>query len=81
MKQISDFKPGDKVTYYPAHTRYNPMHKDTENGIVSSVTETAVFVKYIRNGILQSTAENTPIEYLIKGHHKPVYPDDYDIVS
>lgn len=68
---LEDLNVGDLVTYYPAHSMYNPMHKDVENGIVSSKNESYVFVRYIRFGRLMQTGENTPIKMLKKGHHKP----------
>lgn len=67
---IEDFKPGDAVTYVPAHVHGDTSHKDCENGIVKSKNEKFVFVRYIKNGILQETAAATRPEDLIEGQHK-----------
>jgi hypothetical protein len=60
---------GKNVTYVPNHANGDREHKDSEQGIVSSVNEVRgiVFVKYIRNGILQQTAEGTDPSNLLKG--------------
>ncbi len=58
---IKTFHPEMKVTYYD-HT--GPK----EVGIVSSVNDYYVFVKYYRNGILQQTAQATKPDDLRPGH-------------
>jgi len=58
---IKVFKPDMKVTYFD-------FHGPKEIGIVSSVNDYYVFVKYYRNGILQNTAEATRPEDLRPGH-------------
>ena len=44
--KTSDFKKGDKVTYVPVHAQGDRNHPDCEDGVVSSVNEKTVFVKY-----------------------------------
>ena len=44
--KVSDFKKGDRVTYVPLHAYGDQSHPDCENGVVSSVSENCVFVKY-----------------------------------
>lgn len=41
-----DYKKGDKVRYIPNHANGDTTHPDCENGVVSSVNEKWVFVKY-----------------------------------
>lgn len=60
--------PGDLVRYIPSHANGDPTHKDCENGIVSSVNYKYVFVKYIRNNIVNTTAAATEPDQLVKGH-------------
>jgi hypothetical protein len=59
--KINDFKPGDSVVYVPTHAQTIPMtwSKDAEPGIVKRCNEHTVFVNYIKNGILQETAQGT----------------------
>jgi len=65
MKELN-FEAGQKVVYIPRHANGNISHKDVEYGIVSSVSENGnVFVKYVKNGIPQSTAQLTP-KHLLK---------------
>lgn len=47
------------VLYIPTHANGNAYHKDCEVGIVFEEKENGVFVMYIRNGIVQHTAELT----------------------
>ena len=44
--KTSNFKHGDHVTYIPGHAHGDVKHTDCENGVVSSVNEHSVFVKY-----------------------------------
>ena len=44
--KTSDFKKGMKVRYVPTHANGDTKHKDCENGVVSSVNDKWVFVKY-----------------------------------
>jgi len=44
--KTSDFKQGDPVVYVPHHAHGDLHHKDCEPGIVSSVNDSYVFVKY-----------------------------------
>ncbi len=46
MNKASDFVHGDKVTYIPGHAHGDPHHEDCESGVVSSVNDHTVFVKY-----------------------------------
>lgn len=45
----SDFFIGQKVKYVPRHANRNQLHKDCENGIVSSINDSFVFVIYYSN--------------------------------
>jgi hypothetical protein len=40
------FAKGDRVAYVPQHAHGDSMHPDCEHGVVSSVRENTVFVKY-----------------------------------
>jgi hypothetical protein len=42
----SDFSKGQRVRYIPHHANGDTKHPDCENGVVSSVNDTWVFVKY-----------------------------------
>lgn len=44
--KVSDFKKGMKVRYVPTHANGDIKHQDCENGVVSSVNDRVVFVKY-----------------------------------
>lgn len=63
--RLKDFKPEMEVRYIPRHAYGDINHKDCENGIVSSIGKTVVFVKYYKNGILQDTAQATMPNQLI----------------
>ena len=52
-------KKGDKVKYIPHHAKGDPCHKDCEYGVVSSVSENTVFVKY-NNGVCIMTTGDEP---------------------
>jgi hypothetical protein len=41
-----NFKTGDHVTYVPSHAQGNLTHADCQQGVVSSVNDEWVFVKY-----------------------------------
>ncbi len=43
---MKDFQHGDAVVYIPNHANGDSHHPDCRNGIVSSVSEKFVFVKY-----------------------------------
>jgi len=58
---IKAFKLGMKVTYFD-------FNGPKEHGIVSSINDKYVFVKYYRNGILQETAQATRPDDLKPGH-------------
>jgi hypothetical protein len=64
---VKDFTPEEHVRYVPNHAHGDPKHKDVEPGIVSSMNDKFVFVKYIKRGILQETAAATDPGDLIKG--------------
>ena len=49
--QDEEFKPGDSVLYVPAHAQHDLSHKDCEPGIVSSVNDRYVHVKF-NNGLI-----------------------------
>lgn len=59
------FGVGDHVRYIPNHADGNSNHPDCENGVVSSLTATTVFVRFFRNGMLQHTAEGCDPDNLI----------------
>ena len=44
--KTSDFKKGMKVRYVPKHAHGDTKHKHCENGVVSSVNDRWVFIKY-----------------------------------
>ena len=44
--KLEDFKHGMRVRYIPTHADGDENHKDCEDGIVSSVNDYCVFVKY-----------------------------------
>jgi hypothetical protein len=44
--KTTDFKKGDRVLYIPHHAQENQEHPDCEQGVVSSINDTYVFVKY-----------------------------------
>ena len=66
---VEDFKSeiSKQVTYVPEHANGDRYHKDSQKGIVSSVNNTYVFVKYIINGNIQETAQATSPRNLLKG--------------
>ena len=59
------FDHGDFVFYIPNHAKDDPTYKDCEHGIVSSVTDKYIFVKYVKNNMLQQTSEATLRENLV----------------
>lgn len=61
-----DFSAGDSVLYVPRHAHGDRSHPHCERGIVSSTNEKFVFVRYYRNGVLQTTAQATDTEDLRK---------------
>ena len=46
VPELSDFARGDRVRYVPYHAQGNVRHQDCENGIVTSVSESFVFVRF-----------------------------------
>lgn len=66
---IKDAEPGMKVRYIPRHAGKNIYHPSCEDGIINSVGEVNIFVKYyIENtGILNTSAQSTSPEDLIIG--------------
>jgi hypothetical protein len=66
---INDFKPGDKVRYIPNHAHGKINHPDCEDGIVSSINEVNVFVRYYDYSGLKTTAQATdPDNLVIRGN-------------
>lgn len=55
--KLSSFKKEMQVRYIPNHAYGDINHSDCENGIVKNVGTKFVFVNFIRNGILQETAQ------------------------
>jgi hypothetical protein len=68
--KASDFKPDDAVLYVPSHAHGDRRHPDCEHGVVRSQNGSNVFVRYWKNGVLQSTAQSTSPEDLVKGGEK-----------
>lgn len=55
------FKPGMQVLYIPRHANGDPRHPDCEHGIVTSVNQTYVFVRYWRmNGSMGPELSSYP---------------------
>lgn len=44
--KLTDFKPGDRVRYVPYHAHNDQSHKDCEDGLVTSVNDHYVFVRF-----------------------------------
>lgn len=42
----NEFRKGDRVTYTPTHTSGNKNHPDCRHGVVSSMHDGYIFVKY-----------------------------------
>jgi len=67
-----DYKHGDKVIYIPNHAEGDVRHPDCQQGIVSSVNERFVFVKYdclactMTTGDEPYTAQATKRENLVR---------------
>lgn len=69
---MKDYKHGDKVRYIPNHANGDATNPDCQNGIVSSVNEKFVFVKYdnlmciMTTGDEPYTAQATKRENLVR---------------
>lgn len=63
---MKEFNVGDQVLYVPNHAKGNHGHPDCEHGLVSSMNDRFVFVRYVRSGMLQSTGEATLRENLLR---------------
>lgn len=46
---VGDFKTGDRVLYVPNHANGNTWHEDCRAGMVSSVNDRFVFVRFDEN--------------------------------
>jgi len=44
--KLADCKKGQRVMYIPEHARSDPQHSDCECGVISSVGNMFVYVKY-----------------------------------
>ncbi len=70
--KTNDFKKGERVRYIPSHAKGDRFHKDCESGVVSSINDEFVFVKYdnaimiMITGDEPYTAQATKPEDLIK---------------
>lgn len=53
----SEFKKGDRVRYIPTHASNDSSHKDCEDGVVSSINDKFVFVKYDNNMCIMTTGD------------------------
>lgn len=72
MTEAALFKSGDPVRYIPHYARGDPNHPCCENGIVASVNEEFVFVRYfarvkgIESGELRPHSQATDPGDLVK---------------
>lgn len=64
--KASDFNNGELVRYVPLHATSRYDLKACEDGVVNSVNEKFVFVKYLSNGIFDHSAIATDPRDLIK---------------
>lgn len=55
--EIVEFAEKDPVIYIPNHAQGNINHEDCESGIVSSMNEKYVFVKFYRNKFINITVD------------------------
>ncbi len=75
--ELKDFKHGMRVRYIPTHAENNRNHKDCQDGVVSSINDYCVFVKYdnlsckMVTGNEPYTAQATSPEDLITRENKP----------
>lgn len=64
--KIEDAEPGMKVRYIPRRAGKNIYHPSCEDGIINSVGEVNIFVRYYtKSGILNTSAQSTSPEDLI----------------
>jgi len=56
---MTNFNKGDLVRYIPAHAHNDINHKDCEDGVVSSINDKFVFVKY-DNSICTMITDDEP---------------------
>ena len=63
---VKSFKEGDKVRYIPPQANKNMLHSSCEDGIVSSVNDTFVFVKFFIKGVLDITPKACSPSDLVK---------------
>lgn len=61
----SQFREGERVMYVPHHADGNLMHEDCEDGVVTSINERFVFVRYGNDAHGQATAATQLAEVLI----------------
>jgi len=66
------FRPGQIVVYVPGHAKGDKNHPDCETGIVSSLNDTNVFVKFNSNVSVLGWDGATA---------QPCYPDSLVIVD
>jgi hypothetical protein len=64
--KTTDFKEWDRVIYIPPQANGDYNHKDCENGVVHSVSDKYVFVRYIHHGTIENTSKATNPDLLIK---------------
>jgi len=80
-------KIGDSVIYIPKHiqkkdmTKFNFNSKGCEYGIISSVNDKFVFVRYVKNGIPQNTAQATNLDDLYYLDGRPLIDDVMEILK
>jgi len=54
--ESKDFTPGDLIRFIPMHANGNKEHPDCEDGIVTSVTCTTVFCRFVFNASFGKSA-------------------------
>ena len=59
VKRDMTFKKGERVRYVPSHVYGQVKHPDCEDGVVSSVSDKYVFVKY-DNAVMKMVTGDEP---------------------
>jgi hypothetical protein len=75
LKQLFDFQKGMRVRYIPGHALDDENHKDCEDGTVSSIGVTSVFVKFDKqlrkfgwDGTTSQSCNPHDLVYLTRDH-------------
>lgn len=77
LNLVTDFQSEHNVRYIPKHLIHEYFESENprefgDYGIVTSINEKFVFVRYFRDGILQHTAQSTDPRDLINDS-KPIF--------